>query len=195
MLVIGNGESRSNIDLSKISRPKIGCNAIYRDIFVDHLVCVDLKMMNEVKDNHHKIYTRKDWVSRYKDHTNIFAVPDLPYNGIQRWDEPWHWGSGTYAILLGATITKISRVDLIGFDLYSKNGFVNNIYKDSKNYANSFKRAVDPRYWILQASKIFECFENIEFVIHQTDTWELPDSWKKSNVTVDKISNILYYKV
>lgn len=190
MLVIGNGESRLGLSLDRFSRSKIGCNAAYRDLSVDHLVCVDLKIVNEAKEHHHRIYTRKDWISRYANNANIFSVPDLPYKGIQRWDDPWHWGSGTYAILLGATLTEISRVDLIGFDLYSSSGLVNNVYKDTDNYACSSKRAVDPSYWIYQTAKIFECFSNINFVIHQTEDWKLPDSWKKSNVTVDRISNI-----
>ena len=47
MLVIGNGESRENIDLNKINTTKVGCNAIMRDFFVDHLICVDRRMVEE----------------------------------------------------------------------------------------------------------------------------------------------------
>ena len=32
MLVIGNGESRQNIDVKRINMKKVGCNAIYREI-------------------------------------------------------------------------------------------------------------------------------------------------------------------
>ena len=190
MLVIGNGESRLSVDIDSISREKIGCNAIFRDINVDHLVCVDLRTLEEAKNYHHKIYTRKDWIARYKDYSNIFEVPNLPYNGVQRYDKPWHWGSGSYAVLLSAMLTKIERVDLIGFDLYSNDGFVNNVYKDTENYAIKTKRAVDPRYWIYQIGKTFSIFPNINFIIHQPESWQLPELWKKSNVTLDNISNI-----
>ena len=47
MLVIGNGESRKDIDISAFNETKVGCNAIIRDFFVDHLVCVDRRMVKE----------------------------------------------------------------------------------------------------------------------------------------------------
>ena len=48
MLVIGNGESRKTINLDSLTTTKIGCNAIYRDNNVEHLVCVDKPMFKEV---------------------------------------------------------------------------------------------------------------------------------------------------
>ena len=65
MLVIGNGESRKDINLSNINMKKVGCNAIHRDHYVDHLVCVDRRMVQEDEQNRYhqnsKIYTRQDW--------------------------------------------------------------------------------------------------------------------------------------
>ena len=194
MLVIGNGESRKFLDLSQINRNKVACNAAHRDLKVDHLVCVDRKTLEEAVSEHNRIYTRTQWLGRYKDHNNVFPVPDLPYSGIQRWDDAWHWGSGPYAILLAAQLTTINRVDVVGFDLYSKNNRVNNVYKGTKNYAAENKAAVDPRYWIYQISKVFEIYNNTEFVIHQPEDWEQPTSWKKSNVFVDRV-NMLQYNV
>ena len=66
MYVFGNGESRTSIDIDKLDGPKIGCNAIYRDYHMDHLVCVDRRMAQEAVDanlKHTQIYTRKDWIS------------------------------------------------------------------------------------------------------------------------------------
>ena len=55
MLVIGNGESRTSIDINKLQGPKIGCNAILRDFKVDHLVCVDRPMLQEaLNSTYHK---------------------------------------------------------------------------------------------------------------------------------------------
>ena len=69
MLVIGNGESRTSIDINKLQGPKIGCNAILRDFKVDHLVCVDRPMLQEaLNSTYHKnssVYTRRrNWVHR-----------------------------------------------------------------------------------------------------------------------------------
>lgn len=192
MLVIGNGESRSFIDLDKIDEIKIGCNALYRDHFADHLVCVDRRMVKEAVDSAYKgiIYTRTDWINEFKKFENVKVVPKLPYNGSQRADEPFHWGSGPYAVLLGAKLSNLETIKLIGFDLYgSSKGTTNNVYKDTKNYNSSDKRAVDPRYWIYQIAKVFECSPQKKFVVYQQPEWEIPKAWIQSNVELDNINN------
>ena len=190
---LGNGESRHSINIEKLSGPKIGCNAVYRDYDVEHLICVDKRMVLEAIDsnyhNSHKIYTRLDWYpSLPKRHIRL--VPDLPYVGSERWDDPWHWGAGPYAVLLGAKLD--TEVNILGFDLFSKDGKVNNVYKDTKNYSLSYKRAVDPRYWIYQIGKVFECFPKVNFTIYNEDDWQCPKAWNYPNVKVDTISNIYY---
>lgn len=196
MWVIGNGESRAEVNIKSLMGPKVGCNAIYRDYYVDYLVCVDKRMVQEVinagvNTRGTLIYTRPDWFQQYKT-IRIRQVPELPYVGSDRWDEPFQWGSGPYAVLLGAKYTKIKEVKLIGFDLYSKTKTINNIYKDTTHYDVSSKRPVDPRYWIHQIGMVFEYFPSVKFIIYQDKDWELPKSWKYSNVEVDMISNISY---
>jgi len=193
MLVIGNGESRKDVDINLLDGPKVGCNAIMRDYTVDYLVCVDKRMVEEAinrnANQHSLVYTREDWYSRYEA-KRIRKLPKLPYNGTQRADEPFQWGSGPYAVLLGAMYTRDHSVKLLGFDLYSTNKQVNNVYKDTPNYDRADKRAVDPRYWIHQIGKVFECYPKIKFTVYQ-DNWELPLAWNHFNVKVDKISNIM----
>jgi hypothetical protein len=191
MYVIGNGESRKGINLSNL-RPLIGCNAIIRDFNVDHCVCVDRRMTDEVVNMSYtsKIYTRKNWLNNYRKYNNVYPVPDLPYVGDQRWDEPMQWGSGPYAVLLAAMLSD-ARVNLIGFDLYSNDKFVNNIYKNTKNYDSGEKRSVDPRYWIHQIGMVFKTFNNINFTIYNHENWSLPNKWIYSNVTLDKIQTLM----
>ncbi|MEK9693569.1 MAG: hypothetical protein VW235_11635 [Rhodospirillaceae bacterium] len=183
--IIGNGESRLPVDLDLLPN-KIGCNAVHRDTHIDHLICVDRKMVEESlpKKDITKIYTRSDWASHYK----VNLVPELPYQGTQRPDDPWHWGSGPFAVLLGAML--FEKINLLGFDLHSKNNKVNNVYKNTANYSSADKRPVDPRYWIYQIAKVFECYPSKQFTIYNNDDWIIPDSWKKSNVLLDNISNI-----
>ena len=192
MLVIGNGESRIDIDINAIDDIKIGCNAIHRDFKVNHLVCVDRRMVTEAVENgtneHSLVYTREDWINKYKKYNNIRTVPVLPYTGKNRWDDPFQWGSGPYAVLLGAKLSQ--DVSLLGFDLHSNTSTVNNIYKSTPNYDAKDKRAVDPRYWIHQIGKVFELYRKRKFIIHQTENWQLPKSWKYPNVTVDKLSSL-----
>ena len=94
ILVIGNGESRKFVNLDKFKIPKIGCNAIHRHYAVSHLVCVDRRMVNEaIKSGYNaknKIYTRRDWWGGYRLNQNVHQVPELPYKGNQRPDEPFH---------------------------------------------------------------------------------------------------------
>lgn len=195
MLIIGNGESRQTVNINQIDAVKIGCNAILREHHVDHLVCCDRRMVKEALSvNYNKqsyIYTRKDWIEHFKGYERVRTVPELPYTGDQRWDEPFHWGSGPYAVLLGAKLSAGKTIKLIGFDLYSKDSKVNNIYKDTKNYAAADSRSVDPKYWIQQIAKIFFIYKSRQFKIYQTSDWQIPESWNQPNVEVDKISNIM----
>ena len=192
MLVIGNGESRKDIDLDKHIDTKIGCNAIHRDYRVDHLICVDRRMVKEAVEQganeHALVYTREDWFGNYKQYKRIRTVPVLPYVGSDRWDEPFQWGSGPYAVLLGAKLSK--EVKLIGFDLHSKTKTVNNVYKDTIGYDAGTKNAVDPRYWIHQIGQVFKWYPKRKFTIYQLDNWQIPQNWKLANVSVDYIDNL-----
>jgi len=194
MLVIGNGESRQNIDISKINQPKVGCNAIMRDFAVDYLVCVDRRMVEEALqknvNQHSLVYTRKDWFKNYNA-KRLRIVPDLPYAGSERWDEPFQWGSGPYAVLVGAKYTQNKEVNLLGFDLFSKTKTINNIYKSTPRYDDKNKRPVDPRYWIHQIGMVFKHFPKVTFTTYQEAEWQLPQAWNRPNVKVDKISNIV----
>jgi hypothetical protein len=172
MLVIGNGESRKDIDLDKHIDTKIGCNAIHRDYRVDHLICVDRRMVKEAVEQganeHALVYTREDWFGNYKQYKRIRTVPALPYVGSDRWDEPFQWGSGPYAVLLGAKLS----------------------YKDTSGYDAGTKHAVDPRYWIHQIGKVFELYRRRKFTIYQTSNWKLPKCWNYSNVSLDTLDNL-----
>ena len=184
--VLGNGESRQNINPSKFLNPIIGCNAVHRDVFVDHLVCCDRRMVEEaIKNTNIKntfIHTRKDWFNYfYSKNQNVKLLPDLPYSGDDRKDQPVHWGSGPYAVLLAANLCS-DEISLYGFDLYSQNTLINNIYKGTNNYSQSDSRAVDPSYWVYQIAKIFTCFPNTKFKIHNFQDWQLPAEWQKNNV-------------
>jgi len=195
MWVIGNGESRTTINIDRLAGPKVGCNALWRDYYTDYLVCVDRRMVDEAisgnaNTNGTLIYTRPDWINRYVN-KDVRSVPPLPYKGDQRWDEPFQWGSGPYAVLIAAAYTKLKEVKLIGFDLHSKTKTVNNVYKGTPNYDDATKRPVDPRYWIHQIGTVFKCFPKIQFIIYQ-DEWQLPKDWNYPNVTVDTISNLSY---
>lgn len=184
--VIGNGESRKHFDLSRIKSHTIGCNAIHRDYVCDEIVAVDRRMVNEILLNPlYKtvpIYTRPNWIQEFKQHLNVKVVPNLPYSGVTRIDDPWHWGSGPFAVLLAAQ-NNFDTVNLLGFDLYGIDSKMNNVYKDTINYAGSDKHAIDFSYWVYQIAKVFEYYPQINFKIWNTGNWTMPKEWHSNNLT------------
>jgi hypothetical protein len=187
MMVVGNGESRADIDLSKLKNI-VGCNALHRDLVVDHLVCVDQRCVREalISSNckNTSIYTRPEWINYFND-PRIKLVPPLPYTGNQRQDDPFQWGSGGYAVILAAHLS--NEIELIGFDLWSKTPTVNNVYKGTQNYSAVEAHRVDPSYWIYQISKVFEHFSDKYFTVYNDETWPMPDRWKMANVCFKSI--------
>jgi hypothetical protein len=188
VVVVGNGESRKKIDLTVLSKPIIGCNAIHRDIITDHLVCCDRRMVQEAIKNpqtsNSLIYVRLDWYRYFRKtlkYKNIRPLPSIPYQGNGRADRPIHWGSGSYAILLAATLG-FTSINILGFDLYGVNGRVNNVYKDTENYSASSKSSVDYSYWIYQISRVFELFPQTQFHVYNTPNWIIPELWMRPNV-------------
>ena len=188
MIVIGNGQSRQKINLNNYNEEKIGCNAVIRDLHIDHLVCCDKKMVKQsLALGFNPIYTRDRWVKDFN-MSEVVALPDLPYKGTKRQDDPFHWGSGPYAILLATQMSKY--IKLVGFDLYGINGKLNNIYANTNGYKNIADEQVDWSYWVYQIAKIFEYNSNIQFTIYNLANWECPIDWQFKNIKVDIIENL-----
>ena len=181
--VIGNGESRRGFDISplKHSTTIVGCNALFRDYNLEYVVCCDKHMCQEAANTVGKnttIYTRSNWYKNFAYWPNVKCVPDLPYEGKERADEPFHWGTGPYAGLV-ATMFKPKAIFMIGFDLYGlPNKGVNNVYKNTTGY-DYIKSAVDPSYWIHQFNKLFEHTDCRWIVVNSKD-WKMPESWAKN---------------
>ena len=191
MLVIGNGESRKALKIEELNLPTVGYNAIFRDDKVDHLVCCDRRMVREaIKHSNTSqsiIYSRPNWCKEF----NVFPVPNLPYVGELRQDDPWHWGTGQYALLVATKYCVMDHIHIVGFDMKSKDGFVNNIYKGSESYDASSKQAVDPSYWIYQNRKIFEHYPKQNFNFYVDQYFKIPEGWEEmSNVQILPISDI-----
>ena len=189
--VIGNGQSREGFALNQINDYTIGCNAIHRDHTCDEYVAVDRRMVDEILRNDQNegktIYTRIDWVDRYKDSPQVKSLPSIPFTGPNKCDQEFHWNSGPFAILVAA-LKGPDQINLLGFDLYSKTSFVNNIYKGTANYAQPVDRKINPEFWIYQLRRLFEHFSNIEFVQRQSTDWQIPHQWKSiKNLTVAKL--------
>lgn len=195
VLLLGNGESRKDIDVDRIDAYKIGCNAIYRDFYVDELVCVDRRMIIEACEAGYNrpLYTRPNWTKYFSDkYPNVRAVPDLPYKGDKRHDDPIHWGSGNFAQLV-ACQTHHKKIYVLGFDLWGSGEGQhkhNNVYKGTDNYNSVDHRAVDPRYWIIHFAKLAEIYKYKKFIILAPQDWQRPKEWRLNNIERLSIDNV-----
>jgi hypothetical protein len=121
-LVVGNGESRKQIDLNLFKRDEweiYGCNALYREFIPDHLIILDSPMREEFEQSGVKV-------------ANVHYIEDIPEY------EPM-MNSG--AMALAIAMRTHSEIHLIGFDLEDSDGRVNNIYNDTENYYSSNKES------------------------------------------------------
>ena len=182
--IIGNGKSRLGFDITPMKKfsTVIGCNAQFRDYNFDYFVCADKHMCQEAVNTVGKntnIYTRDRWHKEFAMWPNVKKLPDLPYSGDKRQDEPFHWGTGPYAGVLAGTF-RPKAIFMIGFDLWQLPGQKedNNIYRNSKGY-EYIKRPVDPSYWIHQFAKLFEHIDSRWIVVNRPD-WKMPDEWSKN---------------
>ena len=189
-VVVGNGESRRDVDLEsyRSTHTLIGCNGLHRDMTVDHLVCCDRRMVAEAIDNPDigdtLIYVRDSWYHYFRKilkNKRIQHLPPIPLQGELKRDNPDHWGSGCYAILLAAHLD-FKEVTLLGFDLYPIRERVNNLYKGTQNYAKLEAQAVDHSYWVYHTALIFSHYPGVEFIIHNHKDWVMPKEWQKNNV-------------
>ena len=187
MLVIGNGESRKGIRIDDLNCIKIGCNAIFREAKARHIVACDRRMVQEILKKYVNlksgIWTRPDWAPDFGGYHNINAVPGLWYSTDEKRDQPFHWGSGPYAVYIACVLSKkAENIDLLGFDLFSNNNKVNNIYKGTPNYEKADSRPVDPSFWIHQIAKVIEHYPHKQFRVFNKPDWELPKAWQQPNV-------------
>jgi len=182
--IIGNGESRRGFDISPLKSfsTVIGCNAIYRDFITEYLICVDKPMCQQAVNAVGKgttIYTRDRWVDQFAMWPNTKKLPNLPYAGDQRRDEPFHWGAGPYAGVLGLTF-KPKAIFMLGFDLHPlEKDKINNMYHGSDGYTYH-KKPVDPSYWIYQFHKLMGYSDpDTRWIVVNHDRWEMPKEWSQ----------------
>jgi len=180
--IIGNGESRRGFDITPLKQFStiIGCNALFRDYMLEYVVCCDKHMCQEAANTCGKntiIFTRQKWRQQFAMWPNVRKLPDLPYTGDERRDDPFHWGTGPYAGVV-ATTFKPKAIFMLGFDLYADGKNVNNIYKNTKGYTY-IKSAVDPSYWLHQFHKLMELSPDTRWIVVNEKKWKMPKEWSQ----------------
>ena len=193
--VIGNGESRINIPASMLERKQTyACNLAYRLFAPTHLVCCDKQMIfnaySEGAGNKSTLWTRKKWLSKLA-MPGVKALPeDFAWPERCKHDRPMDWGSGSYAALL-ACANDHDILVFIGFDLWSKDGKVNNVFKGEKGYGPKDADAVGPEGWIHQLNLLMKHNLDKQFVFLNTKDWKPPESWlENENFNHDELKQL-----
>ena len=73
------------------------------------------------------------------------------------------YSAGTTSLYVSAVIDKPKEIYLIGHDLNTTTGNLNNIYKDTKHYMASYNKQTDFEKWINQLKTIFTNNPDIQF--------------------------------
>lgn len=171
--VLGNGVSRSDIDVNLLKPlgTVYGCNAIYRDYIVDHLVAVDVKMILEIDEAGYQ-YKTNVWTNPNKHTENI--------PGINRFEYPLGWSSGPTALDLAAK-NGHKYVYIIGFDFVGIGDRFNNVYAGTKNYKKSDDPATYYANWAKQTTMAIDNHKSTKFYRVVNDGAYIPKNFPHLN--------------
>jgi len=153
--VLGNGLSRNRLNHTALkSHGTIyGCNAIYREFDPDFLICVDVKMINEViaagYHRTHSVWTNPNKGVATKKSVNFFH----PHKG---------WSSGPTALSMAADRGH-KQIYIFGFDYEGVKGKFNNVYADTYNYKKSTDTATYHGNWLSQTEKTIRENKHIQY--------------------------------
>jgi len=183
--VIGNGESRKDIDLYPLKNygKLYACNAVYRHFQPDYLVAVDVKMILEI--NQHK----------WQMENSVWTNPNKQFNGMQGFNF-FHpskgWSSGPTALWLASTHGH-DTIYILGFDFHGsedQNGQrtkVNNLYAGTQNYKNTNEPPTYFGNWERQTASTCEAHAGVKYIRVVADEDDfIPKQLKK----VENISHI-----
>lgn len=163
--VLGNGQSRSGINLAGLPGPIYGCNRLYQDWEATVLVATDREMAQEIQDSgyarHHRFYTRRPAAG-----TGAQRVPQRYFG----------FSSGPIAMAL-ACDDHYRRLYLLGFDMGpTAQGLFNNVYADQPLYRASHSQPTFTGNWQRQIMTVARDYEHVEFWrVHGETTREIPE--------------------
>ena len=165
--VLGNGTSRTSIDLNRLKGiGKIyACNAVYRTFDPDYLVAVDVKMILEINK------------AGYQHKNQVWTNPNKSYQNIQNLNffQPTKgWSSGPTALWLAAQ-HGYGTIYILGFDYrgLADGKKLNNIYADTRNYKKSSDSATFFGNWMRQTRTVLKENPNVNFVrVIQSDNYD-----------------------
>jgi len=151
--VIGNGFSRRDIDLTKLSGTTIGCNEIYKTFVPDYLVALDIEPQKAITESGVKGFifiaqNQQRWLCRN----------GVPFVRMDDFLDGRNNNSGVVAAWFAAEILKCDKLFLIGFDFFRP------VPRDDTRFHFNGKRSNDitnGNYWVGPAPFISSSMERI----------------------------------
>ena len=186
-LIIGNGRSRLQFDLNKLSSKytTFACNAIYRDFIPDYLVSMDWFMVKEIIDS--GVIYKTHFVTQHMVQTTPLQYK-LPLHFIDIECSTPDSGNAAvkYAIKMG-----YKDLTLIGFDGHVQQ--YNNVYAGTRNYHHNgyCVKQIQEDKWQHRLYSTMVKNPNVDFYIvnnHMTHT--LPNL---SYITIEDFKEELNY--
>ena len=168
--VLGNGRTRLAVNTQDLHPlgTVYACNRMYTDPHVDILVSVDPGMTREIHD-HRLSWTFREHYTRPQ-YTNDLSLP---------LDKRWQgYSSGPNAAAVAATRGH-AYIFLIGMDLETDTGVINNIYAGTEHYKPATDAPTFYGNWVDQLVHISEVYTNIRFIHVNPLNGFTPDKWKK----------------
>ena len=172
--ILGNGKTRLDVDIDWLNSCGVtfGCNRVYEEVEVNHLVSSDKGMAYEIQKSGYsainKHYTRK---LNIIEGSGALELLHPKFSGFS---------SGPAAVGMACYFGH-PYIFLIGMDLHSNDKFINNLYAGTKNYK---LESAQPTYygnWILQIRDIMKEYINNRFIhVNPMENFS-PEEWKSLN--------------
>lgn len=130
----------------------------------------DQKTIDELLSKHHRWIT---WCEEYGD-DEVYLISE-EYSG---------WSAGPIAVRTAISNENPTDIFLIGFDMGSSDGKVNNMYKDTDNYLSSDAAVTPDTNWIQQHKQNFLDYPHVRFwkvnpaPLGTDDTCKFIEEWK-----------------
>jgi len=178
-LIIGNGETRLDVDMRLIANHRAGlrgtnrlqtygCNALYRDYAPDFLVATGREIVHEIANsgycNNNVVYANGAAIAEYPQ--KFYLIPQNP-----------PWNSGALATYL-ACFDGHKKIFLLGFDGNDTPNYNYNVYAGTNSYPPK-QQTVSESYWTQAMSVVFNTYPEVDFVrVAPTASFRMPELWK-----------------
>ena len=153
--VLGNGQSRSSVDLVQLQKlgSIYGCNALYRDWQPDCLVATDRPIAEAIQR------------SGYSKKNRFYTRKPLPDMGAQVVPRKYHGNSSGPIACAIAALDGHDRIYLLGYDMGpSPSMRFNNVYAGTEFYKSPDAAPTYTGNWIRQLVSVAQDFPKTQFI-------------------------------